>query len=302
MERLHELAASQHGLVTRGQLLELGGRPGTIDDWARRGRLRRVRPGVFSVPGSAGSPTQRLMAAVLAGGEGAVASHRSAAWLWGLLDELTLELTVPPNRRPRLTGVAVHRLSGVHNQRVSIRRGIPTTNPLQTLVEVGAVVGLEEVSEMLERGLVRRLVSVPGIEGELRRSAGFSRAGCGTLREVLARRALGAKPPDSVLEHRTAAVFRRYGVPKPVYQHVVRADGRFIARVDFAYPEWRLAVEVDGHDSHATPAQLQQDLTRQNLLVAAGWTVLRFTWSDVIDRPELVASSIRRQLARLQAA
>ena len=302
MERLHELAASQHGLVTRGQLLELGSRPGTIDDWARRGRIRRVRPGVFAVAGSGSTPVQSLMAAVLAGGQGAVASHRSAAWLWGLLDELTLELTVPSNRRPRLTGVTVHRLSGVQNQRVSVRRGIPTTNPLQTLVEVGAVVGVEEVAEMLERGLVRRLVSVAGIEAEVRRPTGIGRPGCGKLREVVARRALGAKPPDSVLEQRTAALFRRYRVPKPVFQYVVRAGGRFIARVDFAYPEWCLAVEVDGHDSHATPAQLQRDLTRQNLLVAAGWTVLRFTWSDVMERPELVASTIRRQLARLQAA
>jgi very-short-patch-repair endonuclease len=102
-----------------------------------------------------------------------------------------------------------------------------------------------------------------------------------------------------VLESRFAAVLRRYGVPRAVYQYTVRSGGRFIARVDFAYPECRLAVEVDGHDSHRTPAQLQSDLTRQNLLVAEGWTILRFTWADVVQRPDMVAEAVLHQLARL---
>lgn len=99
-----------------------------------------------------------------------------------------------------------------------------------------------------------------------------------------------------------APLFRRHRLPRPIYQYVVRVDGRFVARVDFAYPEVRLALEVDGHDNHRTPSDFRRDLNRQNLLVAAGWTVLRFTWSDVVQRPAEVAATIRRQLARLQAA
>lgn len=300
MEGLHELAASQHGVVTRSQLLQNGLRPGTVDEWARRGRLRRLRPGVFAVTGSRTTPIQSLTAAVLAGGNGAMASHRSAAWLWDLSDELTLELTVPRRRRPRLQGVVVHRSADIENRRVSVRQGVPVTTPLRTLVEVGAVVPSNQVSEMLESALARRLVSTRSIEAELGRVAASGKAGCGSIRELLAARALGSRPPDSVLESRMAAVFRRHGIPKAVYQYTVRSEGRFIARVDFAYPDCLLAVEVDGHEKHRTPAQLQADLTRQNRLVAAGWTVLRFTWADVVQRPEMVATTIRRQLARLQ--
>ncbi len=99
-------------------------------------------------------------------------------------------------------------------------------------------------------------------------------------------RALRDRPADSVLESEVAKLFRRNRLPAAAYQYPVHLEGRFIARVDFAYPASRLAVEFDGHDSHRTPAQLQRDLTRQNLLVAAGWTVLRFTWADVVERPE----------------
>ena len=81
-----------------------------------------------------------------------------------------------------------------------------------------------------------------------------------------------------------------------MFQHEVRHGGRFVARADFAYPDRGLVVEVDGFESHASPRALQSDLHRQNELVALGWTVLRFTWADVVRRPERVASAVRRVL------
>lgn len=298
----HELAAGQHGLVTRNQLLACGLRPSTISDWARLGRLRRLRPGVFAVPGAIGTDLQRLMAAVLAAGDGALASHRSAAWLWDLTEELVLEVTVPRLRRARLQGVAVYRPLDDRDDRPSLRRGIPVTNPLRTLCDIGSVVPNDVLGPAVERALVSRLVSVRGLRSAAEHARARGRRGPGALIRVLDSRALKDRPPDSVFESRVSALFRRFRLPMPVYQYSVRVDGRFLARVDFAYPDWRLAIEFDGHDSHRTPAQLQRDLTRQNLLVTAGWTVLRFTWSDVVERPEVVAATIRAQLARLQAA
>jgi len=299
MEVLHELAGAQHGLVTRAQLIQRGIPPGTVAEWARRGRLGRLHPGVYAVAGSQATDLRALAAAVLAAGAGAVASHRAAAWLWDLADELVLEVTVPRGRRPRLSGVTVHRQNGSHG-RASLRRGLPITNPLGTLVDVAAVVTREGTAAMLELALSRRLVSIRGVEAELERRRGCR--GAGALRSVLATRALGDRPPDSVLESRMAALITRHRLPRAIYQHTVRVDGRFVARVDFAYPEVRLAIEMDGHDSHRTPADLQRDLARQNLLVGAGWTVLRFTWADVVGCPAEVAATIRRQLSRLHTA
>ena len=299
MEHLQRLAAAQHGLVTRRQLVDRGLAEGTIDGWARGGRLLRVHPGVFALPGSAGNEIRSVMAAVLAAGAGALASHRSAAWLWGLMDELTLEVSVSRQRRPRVAGVVVHRPQDFAQLRSSVSRGVPATNPLRTLVDLGSVAAPDRVEEAVERALVRRLVGVRGLSAELDRVSCPGRPGVAALRKALRSRALLDRPPDSMLESRFAALLRRHGVPRAVYQYAVRSGGRFIARVDFAYPECRLAVEVDGHEAHRTPAQLQSDLTRQNLLVAEGWTILRFTWADVVQRPDMVADAIRRQLARL---
>jgi very-short-patch-repair endonuclease len=79
-------------------------------------------------------------------------------------------------------------------------------------------------------------------------------------------------------------------------------DGRFVARVDAALPAIKLAIEVDGFGHHSTPEQFQYDRARQNELVAIGWTVLRFTWDDIVQRPAQVARTIERAIGRLTAA
>jgi very-short-patch-repair endonuclease len=82
-------------------------------------------------------------------------------------------------------------------------------------------------------------------------------------------------------------------------QYEVRVGQRFIGRVDFARPELRFAIEVDGYEFHSSLSAFNRDRARQNELVAAGWTVLRFTWDDIIHRPEVVVAAIRRVLVAL---
>lgn len=72
-----------------------------------------------------------------------------------------------------------------------------------------------------------------------------------------------------------------------------------MVRVDVLFARPRLVLEVDGFDFHGGE-QFQDDRTRQNALVAAGFTVLRFTWWDLVDRPRRVASEVRTTLARLE--
>lgn len=84
------------------------------------------------------------------------------------------------------------------------------------------------------------------------------------------------------------------GVPAPVLQHVIRAAaGEF--RADFAWPDRMVLVEFDGN-VHRERAVFVNDVRRQNALVAAGWTVLRFTSADLLGRPEDVIAQIRRAL------
>jgi very-short-patch-repair endonuclease len=92
-------------------------------------------------------------------------------------------------------------------------------------------------------------------------------------------------------------------LPAAVFHYVVSSPaGLFLAEVDFAYPEIRLAIEVDGFGAHGTPRAMAKDFVRQNGLVPYGWHVLRFTWRQVTRQPELVAAAIRAARAGLAAA
>ena len=276
--------------------------PSMIGRWISTGRLIVVHPSVYRLAGSPPSWEQQLLASVMAAGDGAVASHRSAAGLWGILAAEGVELTVPARRRTRLPGMIVHRSVDVGAAHVVRRKGVPATSPLRTLVDLGAVVSGGVVEDALDRALAIRLVTVPGVEAALETVARRGRSGAGVLRAVLDDRALGSDRPDSLLEPRMARLLRQHRLPAATFQYEVRHAGRFIAQVDFAYPALLVALEVDGFETHSSPRALQADLRRQNLLVGLGWTVLRFTWADVVRYPDRVAAQIRSVLRSLATA
>ena len=250
-----------------------------------------MHPNVYRLAGVPESWHQRQLAAVLAAPDSA-ASHRAAAFLWGLLPEVDrVELTTPYRRSPFLQDAIVHRSLDLRDAGVVQRDGITTTTPLRTMVDLGAVLKPWHVADCLERGLTSRLFSLKAVDAERMRLAKRGRRGAGVIREVLDDRALGSTPADGLLEPRMAALLRDFGLPEAVFQFVV---GPY--RLDFAYPELKIALEVDGWEVHGTPKAMQADLERQNALVAMGWTVLRFTWHDVIRRPAKVAAAIRAVL------
>ena len=89
------------------------------------------------------------------------------------------------------------------------------------------------------------------------------------------------------------------GLPRPhVAYRVVDITGAFVAEVDLAYPEFRLAIEIDGYRWHSSPESKRRDEERQNRLVLAGWTVLRFSAGDVRSRPHLLVNAVREALCR----
>ena len=104
---------------------------------------------------------------------------------------------------------------------------------------------------------------------------------------------------ESPQETRVRLRLLRSRLPHPVTQFEVYDRSRWVARVDFANPDSRLAIEVDGYELRASPAAMQADLDRQNALVREGWTVLRFTWADVVRRPARVADLVRSTLGSI---
>ena len=296
LAEIDRVATLQRGLLTREQAVAILGNR-RAERWVTDGRLVGIHPTVYRLAGSPNTWEQQLLAAVLAAGGSALASHRAAARLWGLLEEAPVEISVPRPRLPRLRGVIVHRSRDVHLAHKKLRSGIPTTTPMRALVDLGAVMPEWHVRDALERGLTARLYSMAAVEWALTEVARKGRQGGGVLRRILDQRALGSSPADGLLESRFARICQVFGLPMPLFQFPF---GKY--RIDFAYPELMIAIEVDGWETHSSPAALASDLARQNALVMAGWTLLRFTWHDVIKRPDYVASQIRAVLGAATAA
>lgn len=285
-EAAARLAAKQHGAFTWEQT-----------GAARRARDRRVaagrwtrteRSGVYALAGYPRSWLQRLMVAILGAPLGTVASHRAAAVLHGLREGTPIEMTAPSGAHDRPAFGVVH--YGTVPGSVTIS-GIPATRVERTLVDLAAVVSDNEVELAVEAALRKGLTTVERVAAQL----GSPRPGVARLRKVLDRRGPG-RPTGSELEVLFLQVLRAAGVPDPVRQFEVRVGGeRYF--LDISYPDRRLFIELDGRETHEGAAAFQRDRTKQNDLVVLGWTVLRFTWEDVTERPDAVVAIMFQMVA-----
>lgn len=274
-ETVDAIGTSQYGLVARRQLLAFLS-PDEIEGWLSDRRLVPVRPGVYRLQGAPPCWEQRLLAVCMA--SQAVASHRSAARVWGLggVAALRLEVTVPVGRVVRLQGVRAHRSTLLGPEFVAVHRGIPVTTPARTLIDLSAVASPPRVSDAVDEALRLRLLTLEELRACFDVMAGRGRRRVAHFRPILDAREPGYDPGDSALEARVARWMTVSGLPAPVRQHPVLVDDRRY-RIDLAYPEPRIAIELDGWADHGTRGAFDRDRQRGNDLELAGWTVLRFT-------------------------
>jgi very-short-patch-repair endonuclease len=276
---LAALAGRQYGVVARRQL---GLGQDAIDHRCRAGRLHRVHRGVYAVGHLGLGQEARWLAAVLACGDGAVLSHRSAATLWGIrLGELF---------RPEVTHAEIRRWAGVTGHRSdladadrTIHRGIPLTSPARTLADLAHVLDHDELTRALREAMFRRLYDPEAIRDALTRRP--SKA----LKDLLTE----ASVTQSTMEDRFLALCTRQRLPRPHTQYRIGAK-----RYDFAWPQQRVVVEADSWVAHANQVAFQADRAASNALQLAGWLVLRFTWADLTRRNRAVAATTRRALTR----
>jgi putative AbiEi antitoxin of type IV toxin-antitoxin system/uncharacterized protein DUF559/transcriptional regulator with AbiEi antitoxin domain of type IV toxin-antitoxin system len=297
--RIGVLAARQHGVFARAQAIRLGVTEGEIRWRVGTGRWERVFPKVYRLAGVPGTWHQHAMAACLHWGVHAVISHRAAAKFRSLdgVREARAEISVSRNRnRPRSSRVRVHWLSeAIPKEDITTIDGIPVTKPARTLLDLASTEPDAVVERCLDDALRRRLVSLSFLERWLadpRRKRHRGAALMGRLLE--ARATLGVT--ESPLEAQALTLLRSAGLPIPMLQYIVEEDGRFVARLDLAYPEKRVALEIDGFRFHDTRESFDTERARGNELQAIGWKVLRLTSQHLERSPEEVAEWIRRAL------
>jgi len=293
------LLAAEHGVASRQRLIDAGIPARAVDHELSVGRLVAVHPGVYR---SAGTPADHaivLRSSLIATRPDGTLSHRSAARHFGLPGRADLiELTVPHNLRPRLAGVTVHRSHRLPDHHIMSHDGLRITTVERTIGDLGAVVHRTIVRAAAETAVVRRLTTVERLFRHVDEHARRGRTGIGALRAVLEDWMLSERPPDSEIEIAFMRLVRAADLPPAHHQYDVHDhSGRFVGRADAAWPDQRVIVEIDGFSAHGTPSAMQRDLVRQNQLVLAGWTVVRFTWHDIVRRPGWVAKQIADALA-----
>jgi hypothetical protein len=295
--RLAHLASRSFGLFTRAQAQRLGFTDRMLRWRVQRGDVEQLSRKVFRFVAVDRTWHQVLLAACWSAGSAAVASHRSAAALHGF-DGVTsgvIELTIPHTRWHRRPGVVVHRSTMLPTGDVTRIGPIPVTTPARTIFDLGSVLAPGTLEEVLDVGERDVKVNARDVGARLVELRGPGRTGTTVVADVLTRRVTAAIP-ESVLERRFLRLLARGGLPAPVAQHTVtRPDGRQ-ARLDFAYPEIRLAIELHGHIAHATRAQRTHDARRSNAVVVRGWRVLVFTWEDITQRANDVLATLRDAL------
>ena len=266
---LARVAARQHGVVSAGQLRSARLTRQAVSKRVTAGRLHRLHRGVYALGHARLSFEGRCMAAVLALGDGAAVSHRSAAALWALLPPPagSVDVTVPGDggRRKR-EGITVHRSSTLTAIVTTLRDGIAVTKPARTLRDLHRVVSAEVYRRAVRRALDQRLIS----SEDLRREEELTR---------------------SELERLMFRLCRRHRLPRPEVN--VRV-GPY--EVDFLWRDQGLVVETDSWRHHGDRATFESDRVRDASLQSLGLRILRFTWRQLSDGPRDVASTLRAVL------
>ncbi len=287
------MAARQHGVVSRAQLVNAGVSSRAIEHRLKGGRLEVLHRGVYRA-GPAPARREREMAAVLACGPEAVLSHASAAVEWKLLprgpSSDPVEVSTRTAYRTPGPRIRLHRLSTLRSDETTVLDGVPITTPARTILDLASFLRPEALEGVLARAERRRLADREGISQFL--------AGRRWLRGSPALRALLARdaPPAftrSKAEKRLLGLVRRAHLPVPETNWIIEGY-----EVDFVWRSARLVAEVDGFEFHSSREAFERDRERDAVLMAAGFRVFRVTWRQMVRQPEMVVVRLRRAMER----
>jgi hypothetical protein len=294
-----KLARRQLGLITRAQALQLVTKDKLF--WLlHRGDLQQLRRGVYVVAGAPQTYEQAVLAAVLAAGGDAWASHRTAARLHGLkvpapelIDVLTL-----PDHRVRLDGVAHHRNKLVVVHDVTTVGAVPVTSVARTLVDCMPWLPGRWLASAVDDARRRRILDVADLEAAHAAVDEGPRTGrhlVVPMRPVLADRLGGQHAGGSDLELDVLQTLRAAGMPLPVQQFPIVVAGRQ-RYLDYAYPEHRVYIEFKGFSEHGEIRTVfDDDAEREPELALLGWIGIPATSNT---RPHDLVDRVRRALTR----
>ncbi len=280
ISKLLDIAVPQDGCITRPQALQVVQR-GQLEYLISARTLTRVHPRTYVVAGFPDSWRQRAFAATLSL-SGSVLSFESAGQAWGIFDQRgrQIHVSASPHQASRRASVVVHRILHLAEFRTTTN-GLPVTTPARTLVDLAEHIHPRQLEIALDRALNQSIVTLNEISHCLTFLAETGRARASALRRLLSARTTTDEGAESFLERKILRWIRDAKLPHPVAQHWVDV-GPHHYRLDFAYPHWKLAVEVDG-PHHLLPSNAASDHERDARLSTDGWLVLRVGHTGTAD-------------------
>ncbi|CAN5759739.1 hypothetical protein BH24ACT5_BH24ACT5_11850 [soil metagenome] len=289
-----EIAAQQHGAVGVDQLRALDVSPRVQRRATDSGQFVLAHPRVLTVAGSPETWEQSLQVGLLALGPASWVSHAAAAALHNLdrFGPGALDFTVPRARRGPFDSGRVHTTAMVGHLDVVTARGFRCSSATRTIIDLAGVDTSELRLSAAIDSAVRLGLTAPAIllkRLDALRSQG--RHGTRTLDRLLIDGGV-----ESMLERKCLAILRRHALPRPTTQARIERSPGMWARVDFLFEPHGLVIEVSGRLGHSSSRERQADAQRRNELTDLGFTVFEYTWQDVTERPDHVASSMRARL------
>lgn len=290
------LALRQHGVVSGWQLAELGLSANAARKRVASGRLHRLHRGVFAVGHALLTQRGRFMAAVLACGPEAWASHYCSGVLLelGLGVRRLIDVTTRGAHGRTLRGIRAHRSATLTEDDVHVIDGIPCTTLARTLLDIAEDGTRREVERALDRAELACILDMRAIDDVLSRANG--RRGAKLLCAVLEEHRVSSTLTRNSLEEAFLAIARAALLPPDTVNEWIAFPDGGGAEADFVYRAKRLIVETDGRDPHTVRRAFTSDRIRDQRLMLLGWRVVRFPWQQVMLEPAEVAATLRRLL------
>ncbi len=290
---MQRVAARQESRVSRAQLVELGYSSDEIDGLLKRRHLNPEHRGVYALGAPPWTLKGAIWSAVLAAGDNAIVSHRSAAYLSGYLPSVpkieSIDITITSGRSESKPGIRIHHSRLITSADIQHVGGLRVTRAARTMLDLAATVPEAEFEEAFDEAVFKNGLRRAQVEDVLARNAGAKgirrfrdlwEAEQGNMRNRLA------------AEKRMALLIEAAKLGNPASNAPVGER-----RVDFLWPELRVIVETDGYGTHGKRSSFEADRARDAGLSALDYYVLRFTWRQLTSEPYFVVARLAARLA-----
>jgi hypothetical protein len=272
--RLFDFAASRHGVFSIADARAAGLSHGQID-WRSAELWTRLHDGVFRMPGAPMTWTGDLRAACLAAGNPSGVTHRAAAAVFELPGRRKdlIEITCQRWKRTITPGLIVHESTRFGEIDIIEIDGIPVSKPERVILELAGLRPFPNyVEAVIHAARRKRLITYDSTFATFNRLARRGVPGVKAMRIALERWNPENRASESEMETLLVQVLRQGGLPDPVLQYEVTDErGELVARVDAAFPQWRVTIEYDSTQEHSDEFQIARDARRRNDIIAAGF-------------------------------